>query len=106
VEQFAAERIDLPIFQDGGLVFAGEVHLEKSVVAAGGAENRSNLLGVQRERDGIAFAAVENGRNFAGLTQAASLVLAPIGAGRSFNNDLSLSHTFFPSLNSCGAGLR
>jgi hypothetical protein len=60
------------------------------------------LLGVQGQRDGIAFAAIEHGGNLACLTQAASLVLAPIGAGRSFYYDLRLGHTFIPSLESCG----
>ena len=101
MQQISAHGIHLPIFQDGGLVFAGQVHLEKCVVAAFGAENRSDLLGVQCERDGIAFAAVEDRRNFAGLTQAAGFVFAPIGAGRSFYDNLCLSHTFIPSVKFC-----
>jgi hypothetical protein len=79
-------------------VFAGEIHLEKSIVAGGRAKNRADLLGVQRQRDGIAFAAIENGGNLAGQAQALGLVFAPIGAGRSFYYDLCLSHTFIPSV--------
>ena len=79
-------------------MFAAEIHLEESVVAAFGAENRADLLGVQCERDRIAFAAVQNGGNFAGQAQAPGFVLAPIGAGRSFYDNLWLSHTFIPSV--------
>lgn len=32
VEQLSAQRVHLPIFQDRGLVFAGEVRLEERVV--------------------------------------------------------------------------
>jgi hypothetical protein len=46
-------------------VLTGEVNLKQSVVAGGGAENRADLLGVYRERDSFAFAAIENGGDFA-----------------------------------------
>jgi len=98
VEQVAAERIDLPVFENGGFVLAGQVHLEKGVVASGRAENRADLLGVYRERDGFTFAAIKNGGNFASLAEALGLVFAPIGAGRSFYDDLCLSHAFIPSV--------
>jgi hypothetical protein len=88
----------LPVFQDGGLVFAGEVHLEKGVVAAFRAENRADLFGVQCKRDGVAFAAIQNGGNFASQAETTGLVFAPIGAGRPFYDDLWLSHTFIPSM--------
>ena len=98
VEEIAAERIDLPIFDNGGLVLAGEVHLEKRVVAGGGAENRADLLGVYRKRDGFAFAAIEDGGDLARQAETLGLVFAPIGAGRSFYDDLCLSHAFIPSV--------
>jgi hypothetical protein len=75
-------------------VLAGEIHLEQSVVTGGGAENRADLFGVYRKRDSFAFAAIENGWNFASLAEALGLVFASIGAGRSFYDDLCLSHAF------------
>jgi hypothetical protein len=53
------------------------------------------LFGVERQRDGIAFAAVKNGGDFAGFAEALGLVLASVCARGAFYYDLILSHAFF-----------
>ncbi len=98
VEQAAGDRIDEPVFQDGGLMLAAEIDLEERVVAALRAENIADLLGVDRERERFAFAAVKHGGNLAGQAEAASFVFAAGFAGGCFDYDFCLSHLAFPSL--------
>ncbi len=95
MEQVAGDRIDEPIFQDGGFVLAAEIHLEQSVVAALGTEDRAKLLGVDRQGDGFALAAIQHGRNFAGQPQPARFVFAALGARGRFHYDFFLSHLHF-----------
>src|SRR5229473_1653127 len=98
MEQFAADGIGEPVLEDGGLVLAVQVDLKESVVATFGAQNGVDLLGVHGERDGLTFAAVEDGGDSAGHTQAASFIFPPRGAGGSFYYYfvLILSHAFYP----------
>jgi hypothetical protein len=79
-------------------VLAAKIHLKERVVSTLRAENRVDLLGVHGQRDRIAFAAVKNGGDTAGLTQAARFVFAPLGAGCCFDYYffLVLSHAVFP----------
>src|SRR5258708_220952 len=100
VEQFAADGIGEPVFEDGRLMLAVEIHLKESVVAAFGTQNGVDLFGVHGERDGLAFAAGEDGGDSAGHTQAAGFIFPPRGAGGSFYYYfvLILSHAFYPFL--------
>jgi hypothetical protein len=84
VEQVAADGIVEPILEDGGLMLAVEVDLKKSVVAAFGAQDGVDLLGVHRERDGLALAAVEDGGDAAARAETARFVFSTLGAGSCF----------------------
>ena len=88
MQQRSCGRIDEPILDDRRLLFAGHVHLKESVMPCGRAQNRAQLLGVYREGDGAALAAVQNRRNFAGLAKPPRFVLAPSGSGRAFYYNL------------------
>jgi hypothetical protein len=79
-------------------VLAVEVDLKESVVAAFGTQNGVDLLGVHGERNGLAFAAVQDGGDASGHAQAASFVFSALGAGGCFDDYfvLVLSHAFYP----------
>src|SRR5216683_8338463 len=96
MEQFAADGIGEPVLEDGGLVLAVQVDLKESVVATFGAQNGVDLLGVHGERDGLTFAAVEDGGDSASHAQAASFIFSPLSAGGCFDYYfvLVLSHAF------------
>src|SRR5579885_1530437 len=95
VQQAARQRIDLPVLEDGGLVLAAELDLEKSVVPGGRTQNRAHLLGVDGQGDRRAFAAVEHRRYLAGHAQAAGFVFAALGARSALHHDFLLSHRSF-----------
>ena len=90
MEQAAGDGIDEPVFQDGGFMLAAEVDLKKRVVAGLGTENGADLLGVDRERDRVALATIQNGGNFAGKTEAAGFVFAASFAVGCFDYDFCL----------------
>ncbi len=85
VKQIAANGIVQPIFEDSGLVLAVEIDLKQSVVATLRAQDRVDLFGVDGERNGLTFAAIEDGRDSAARAQAARFVLAALGAGGCFH---------------------
>ncbi len=75
-------------------MLAIEVDLKKSVMAALGTQDGADLFGVQRERDGFAFAAIEDGGDSTGGAEPACFVFAARGAGCCFYYNLLLSHAF------------
>ena len=99
MQQFPADGINQPIFQDRGFVLSAKIHLKKCVVPALGPENRANLLGVQRQCEGRAFAAIQDRRHLACLPEPSGFILAAQGAGRTFHYNL-LCHVLLPLLNS------
>src|SRR6266568_625931 len=98
MQERPAERIHLPVFQNGRLPLGPELHLKERIVAGFGAQNRRHLLGVHRYRERFALAAIQHRRNLAGAAQAARFIFAPVRPGRCFNDNFS--HTFFPSVRS------
>src|SRR3974390_704066 len=103
MQQLSTDRINLPVFHDGGFMLPGKVPLKQSVVPGFRTENRGDLLGVHGKRDRFALTAVKRRGYFAAYAQAPCFVFAPCVAGRAFHNDLS--HSFFPSLESLPACL-
>src|SRR5205807_1422212 len=70
---------------DGGFGLASQLHLKKCVVSARRAQDGAHLLGVHRQRNRTAFAAVQNRRNLPGLAQPPRLVLPPAATGGSLD---------------------
>src|SRR5712692_2094726 len=97
VQELSRYRIDQPIFQDGRLRFAAQIHLKQRVVSAFRAQYRAYLLGVHRQCNWTALPTVQNGRNLAGLTKPPRFVLAPFRARRACHHNL-LCHDFLPFL--------
>jgi hypothetical protein len=65
-------------------MLAVEVDLKEGVVAAFGAQDGIDLFGVHGERNGLAFASIEDRRDPAGGTEAARFVFSALGAGGCF----------------------
>src|SRR3981189_3459564 len=65
-------------------MLAVEVDLKKSVVAAFGTQDGVDLFGVHRERDGVAFAAVQDGGDAAARAETACFIFSTLGAGSCF----------------------
>jgi hypothetical protein len=97
MQQFPANGINQPIFQDRGLVLSAKIHLKKCVVPALGPENRADLLGVHRQCDGRALAAIQHSRHLARQPEPPRLVLAARLARRTFHYNL-LCHVLLPFL--------
>ena len=88
VQKVSADGIDLPIFHDGGLLFAVHGHLEQGVVSGSRAQNLANLFGIHSERYGGVFSAIQRSWNFSCHALAARFILAAGFAECCFDYDL------------------
>src|SRR6266513_1469155 len=95
MQQFPADGINQPIFQDRGFVLSAKIHLKKCVVPALGPENRADLLGVHRQCDGRALAAIQHRRHLARQPEPPRLVLPARLARRTFHYN-RLCHVLLP----------
>ena len=77
-------------------MLSAEVHLKESVVTALGTQDRADLLGVQRQRDRFAFAAIEDGGNLARSGEAFVLRFCRAWRGVLLRRRSSLEPYFLP----------
>src|SRR5271165_1641049 len=98
VQKLSGDGVHLPVFQDGRLVLTAEIHLKQSIVSALRTQNCADLLGVYRQGNRFALAAVQRRGQFSGRPQTPCFILAAQIACRAFHYDFfCLSHVLFPS---------